>query len=94
MNAATRKTRPDLGQPGLPGEEPLDRAQIPGACWRAFSVAAFAMSRFIVDQMLRAARLFDNDVEAMIPFCASGRVASTAEALPALARGRSFAARR
>lgn len=68
MSVATRHTPPDLGQPGLPGEPPLDRAQIPEAYWRAFSLAAFVMNRFIVDHMLRAARLFDNDVEAMILF--------------------------
>jgi hypothetical protein len=55
-------------EPGLPGEAPTDAAAVPPAYWRAFSVAAFAMNRFIVDQTLRAARQFENDTEAMIFF--------------------------
>ena len=62
-SSAPRRIAPDLGRPGLPGEDPLDTAHIPEAYWRAFSVAAFAMNRFIVDHMIRASRQFDNDLE-------------------------------
>lgn len=68
MSSAPRRIAPDLGRPGLPGEDPLDTAHIPEAYWRAFSVAAFAMNRFIVDHMIRASRQFDNDLEEMIIF--------------------------
>lgn len=61
-------TRPDFDAPGLPGEPPADSAHIPAAYWRAFSLVAFTMNRFIVDHVVRSARLFDNDIEAMILF--------------------------
>lgn len=57
---------PDLQAPGLPGEARADAAHVPPVYWRAFSVAAFTMNRFIVDQVIRSARHFDDDVEAMI----------------------------
>ncbi|MBN8509504.1 MAG: hypothetical protein J0L57_12960 [Burkholderiales bacterium] len=68
--AATQrsKARADLRAPGLPGEAPVDRSDVPPAIPRAFGMAAFAMNRFIVDQTLRAARQFDNDIEAMTLF--------------------------
>lgn len=56
----------DLAAPGLPGESRIDTGSIPASYWRAFSVAAFAMNRFIVDHMVRGARHFDNDTEAML----------------------------
>lgn len=59
---------PDLAAPGLPGESPLAADGIPAVYWRAFSLAAFTMNRFIVDQVIRAARHFENDTEAMILF--------------------------
>jgi hypothetical protein len=59
---------PDFDAPGLPGEAPADSAHIPPAYWRAFSMVAFTMNRFIVDHVVRSARLFDNDMEAMILF--------------------------
>jgi hypothetical protein len=58
----------DLGAPGLPGEARLDSEGTPQPYWRAFSLVAFTMNRFIVDQVVRAARHFDNDIEAMILF--------------------------
>lgn len=53
--AATQrsKARADLRAPGLPGEAPVDRSDVPPAIPRAFGMAAFAMNRFIVDQTLR-----------------------------------------
>lgn len=59
---------PDLEAPGLPGEARIDSGSIPPEYWRAFSVVAFTMNRFIVDHVVRSARLFDNDTEAMILF--------------------------
>jgi hypothetical protein len=64
----TATPEPDFGAPGLPGEPPADSASIPPAYWRAFSLVAFTMNRFIVDHVVRASRLFDNDIEAMILF--------------------------
>lgn len=58
----------DLAAPGLPGESPIAADGIPAVYWRAFSLAAFTMNRFIVDQVIRAARHFENDTEAMILF--------------------------
>lgn len=58
----------DLAAPGLPGEARSDAAGVTPAHWRAFGIAAFTMNRFIVDQVIRAARHFDNDTEAMILF--------------------------
>ncbi len=59
---------PDFEAPGLPGEARMDAASIPPAYWRAFSLVAFTMNRFIVDHMVRSARQFDNDTEALILF--------------------------
>lgn len=67
-NAGAPKSGPDLEAPGLPGEARLDHADIPAEYWRAFSIVAFTMNRFIVDHVVRAARMFDNDTEAMILF--------------------------
>ena len=66
--SATSKHRLDLDAPGLPGEAPADSSHIPAAYLRAFSLVAFTMNRFIIDQVVRAARQFDNDIEAMILF--------------------------
>jgi hypothetical protein len=57
-----------LAEPGLPGEARVDGEATPPAYRRAFSLVAFTMNRFIVDQVIRAARHFDNDTEAMILF--------------------------
>jgi hypothetical protein len=59
---------PDYDAPGLPGEPPADSAHIPPSYWRAFSLVAFTMNRFIVDHVVRSARQFDNDIETMILF--------------------------
>ncbi|MCU0921690.1 MAG: hypothetical protein MUF16_15375 [Burkholderiaceae bacterium] len=59
---------PDYNAPGLPGEQPVDSAHIAPAYWRAFSLVAFTMNRFIVDHVVRSARQFDNDTETMILF--------------------------
>lgn len=59
---------PDHSAPGLPGEEPISPAGVPAEYWRAFAIVAFSMNRFIIDQMIRAARLFDNDTEALVLF--------------------------
>jgi hypothetical protein len=56
----------DPAAPGLPGERTADPASVPPEYRRAFSIAAFAMNRFIIDQVVRAARFFDNDIEAMV----------------------------
>ena len=58
----------DLAAPGLPGEARVDGEGTPQPYRRAFSLVAFTMNRFIVDQVIRAARHFDNDIEAMILF--------------------------
>lgn len=68
LRKRAKATEPDLRAPGLPGEAPADGSSAPPAYQRAFSVAAFAMNRFIVDQTLRSARQFDNDVEAVMLF--------------------------
>lgn len=60
--------RIDIGAPGIPGGPPMDVAGIPPEYWRAFSLVAFTMNRFIVDHVIRAARLFDNDTESLILF--------------------------
>lgn len=52
--------------PGLPGEPPARPEDVPAEYWRAFSIVAFSMNRFVIDQVLRASRMFDNDVEAMV----------------------------
>lgn len=58
----------DFAAPGLPGEARVDSDSTPAAFGRAFSLIAFTMNRFVVDQIIRGARLFDNDIEAMILF--------------------------
>lgn len=58
----------DYDAPGLPGEDRADSGSIPPEYWRAFSLISFTMNRFIVDHVLRSARQFDNDTEAMILF--------------------------
>ena len=68
--------RPDAGDQdgnrdaagGLPGEPAADAAGLPPEYLRAFSVIAFTMNRFIVDHLLRTARQFDNDTEAVVLF--------------------------
>lgn len=54
--------------PGLPGEEPTHTERLAPEYWRAFSVVAFTMNRFIMDHLIRATRFFGNDSEAMILF--------------------------
>jgi hypothetical protein len=61
-------TAQDLAAPGLPGEARVDGEGTPPSYSRAFSLVAFTMNRFVVDQVIRAARHFDNDIEAMILF--------------------------
>jgi len=46
----------------------MEVAGTPTEYWRAFSLLAFAMNRFIVDHVIRSARLFGNDTEALILF--------------------------
>lgn len=46
----------------------MDAATVPPEYWRAFGILAFTMGRFIVDHVIRSARLFDNDTEALILF--------------------------
>ena len=58
----------DSAAAGLPGGQRTDPSRIPPEYWRAFGVVAYTMNRFIIDQMLRAARLFDNDTEALVLF--------------------------
>lgn len=65
---ARRKQRIDIGAPGIPGGQVMDSAAVPPEYWRAFGILAFTMGRFIVDHVIRSARLFDNDTEAMILF--------------------------
>lgn len=60
--------RIDIHAPGIPGGQPLDAASVPPEYWRAFSIVAFAMNRFVVDHIIRSARLFDNDTEALVLF--------------------------
>jgi hypothetical protein len=62
------RTAPGLFAPGLPGETPIQPGAEPAEYGRAFSLVAFTMNRFIVDQMLRAARQFDNDTETLVLF--------------------------
>jgi hypothetical protein len=59
---------PDFDAPGLPGEARINADSIPPEYWRAFSLISFTMNRFIVDHVMRVARLFDNDIESMILF--------------------------
>ncbi len=58
----------DPRAPGLPGELPGRPGDAPAEYWRAFSIVAFTMNRFVVDQVLRASRMFDHDIEAMVIF--------------------------
>ena len=60
--------RIDIGAPGIPGAQAMDLSSVPPEYWRAFSLLAFTMNRFIVDHVIRSARLFDNDTEALILF--------------------------
>jgi len=62
------KQRIDIGAPGIPGGPAMEVGAVPAEYWRAFSLMAFTMNRFIVDHVIRAARLFDNDTEALILF--------------------------
>jgi hypothetical protein len=65
----SRKTpRADIVAPGIPGGPAMDAGTIPPEYRRAFGILAFTMNRFIVDHVIRAARLFDNDTEALILF--------------------------
>jgi hypothetical protein len=63
---ATRRI--DAGGPGIPGGPAADVTGIPPEYWRAFGLLAFAMNRFIVDHIIRSARFFENDTEALILF--------------------------
>jgi hypothetical protein len=63
---ATRRI--DAGGPGISGSEATDVTGIPPEYLRAFGLLAFAMNRFIVDHIIRSARLFENDTEALILF--------------------------
>lgn len=58
----------DPRAPGLPGEPQARPDDTPAEYWRAFSIVAFTMNRFVVDQVLRASRMFDHDIEAMVIF--------------------------
>lgn len=68
IDSAADRAALDLSAPGLPGEARVDDEGTPPAYRRAFSLVAFTMNRFVVDQVIRAARHFDNDIEAMILF--------------------------
>ena len=63
-----KTSRINIGAPGIPGGAAMDVTSIPPEYWRAFSLLAFTMNRFIVDHVIRAARLFDNDTESLILF--------------------------
>jgi hypothetical protein len=63
---ATRRI--DVGGPGILGGPAADVTGIPPEYWRAFGLLAFAMNRFIVDHIIRSARFFENDTEALILF--------------------------
>jgi hypothetical protein len=58
----------DLSAPGLPSERAIQPDSISPEYWRAFGIVAFTMNRFIIDHLIRAARHFDNDTEAMVLF--------------------------
>lgn len=60
--------RIDIVSPGIPGGEIQGGDEALPGSRRAFSILAFTMNRFIVDHVVRSARLFDNDAEAMILF--------------------------
>lgn len=66
---------PDARSPAAdPGGPAIDRDArdaagfAPSEYARAFSIVAFTMNRFVIDQVLRASRFFDADVEAMLIF--------------------------
>lgn len=50
------------------GRATADPASVPPEYWRAFSIVAFVMNRFIVDHVIRSARQLDNDTETMVLF--------------------------
>lgn len=58
--------RIDVGAPGIPGGQAMEISGVPPEYWRAFSALALVMNRFIVDHLIRSARLFDNDTEALV----------------------------
>ncbi|NJD31596.1 MAG: hypothetical protein FIB04_06895 [Gammaproteobacteria bacterium] len=58
----------DLHAPGIPGDPRLEVDRVPPEYWRAFTILAFTMNRFIVDHVIRAARQFENDTESLILF--------------------------
>jgi hypothetical protein len=60
--------RADVGAPGIPGGPAMELSGIPAEYWRAFSLLALVMNRFIVDHLIRSARLFGNDTEALVLF--------------------------
>ena len=72
----------DPSAPGLPGELPARPDDTPPEYWRAFSITAFTMNRFIIDQVLRASRMFDNDIEAMVIFGALSHLNAAHIVLP------------
>jgi hypothetical protein len=61
-------TRLDCAAPDIPDGEALGDERTLLGSRRAFSILAFTMNRFIVDHVVRSARLFDNDAEAMMLF--------------------------
>ena len=63
-----QEVRVDWSSPGIPGEAPMQHDAAPAEYQRAFAFIAYTMNRFIVDQLMRAARLFDNDTEALVLF--------------------------
>jgi hypothetical protein len=63
---ATRRI--DVGRPGIPGGQGADLTAVPPEYRRAFSLLAFVTNRFIVDHVIRTARLFENDTEALLLF--------------------------
>jgi hypothetical protein len=52
----------------MPGEDRVDGQTTPQSYWQAFSLVTFTMNRFMLDQVLRATRYFDNEAEAMVLF--------------------------
>jgi len=69
MIAEASEPPPGEGRaPGLPDAERGFSGPTPPEYERAFSIVAFTMNRFVIDQVLRASRMFDNDIEAMVIF--------------------------
>jgi hypothetical protein len=68
MQSSGEQAAADPSAPGLPGERPAELDAISPAMRRSFGVVAFAMNRFVIDQVVRAARAFDNDTESMVLF--------------------------